>query len=73
MRTNSGLGTMRSGNIQHRYDVHDETPFFGPEEAHEEDEADRRLNRNRIRALRAKPNGMNTKVTMRRRGRKVEE
>jgi hypothetical protein len=38
------LGAMRGSNIQHRYDVHDETPFFVPEEAHEEDEANRWLN-----------------------------
>ena len=38
------LGTMRGSNIQHWYDVHDETPFFVPEKTHEEDEADRRPN-----------------------------
>jgi uncharacterized protein YbaR (Trm112 family) len=36
------LSTMRSSNIQHWYDIHDETPFFVPDEAHEENKADRR-------------------------------
>ena len=36
------LGTLRGSNIEHRYDVHDETPFFVPKEAHEEYKADRR-------------------------------
>lgn len=36
------LSTMRSSNIQHWYDIHDKTPFFVPDEAHEENKADRR-------------------------------
>ena len=39
------LGTLRGSNIQHWYDVHDETPFFVPKEAHEKDKADRRSNK----------------------------
>jgi hypothetical protein len=38
------LGTMRGSDIQHRYDVHDETPFFVPEEAHEKNKSNRRPN-----------------------------
>ena len=38
------LGTMRGSDIQHWYGVHDETPFFVPEEAHEKHEAERRPN-----------------------------
>lgn len=36
------LGTLRGSNIQHWYDIYNETPFFVPKEAHEEDEANRR-------------------------------
>ena len=39
------LGTLRGSNIQHWYDVHNETPFFVPKEAHEKNKANCRSNK----------------------------
>ena len=39
------LGTLRGSNIQHWYDVYDETPFFVPKEAHEEYKANCQSNK----------------------------
>ena len=35
---NYEFGRMRRGNVQYWHNVHNEAPFFVPEEAHEEDE-----------------------------------